>query len=181
MKAFGGGQGDSGVLEMRTSTLALNAKYSQRMAALSGHGAPRRDTHSRPAPTRSRESPPRPVPKRRSTPAARPQDRGLPLGHGTAGSCFLGLPPLSPFPLCISLHLSPLLPRHLQLLSLPLSMEHTPLPLSMEHTPLCFQDAELCSQSLEDRVARVVPFFLIFSGSFKCKRVKSNRLRCNSS
>lgn len=176
MKAFGGGQGDSGVLEMRKSTLALNATYSQRMAALSGHGAPRRDTHSRPAPTRSRESPPRPVPKRRSTPAARPAGQGPSSRQGCAprhGG--LLLPRSSPsvaFPLCISLHLSPLLPRHLQLLS---------LPLSMEHTPLCFQDAVLCSQSLEDRVARVVPFFLIFSGSFKCKRVKSNRLRCNSS
>lgn len=107
MKAFGGGQGDSGVLEMRKSTLALNAKYSQRMAALSGHGAPRRDTHSRPAPTRSRESPPRPVPKRRSTPAARPAGQG-PSSRPRHGG--LLLPRSSPSVSFPPLHLSPSLP-----------------------------------------------------------------------
>lgn len=98
VKAFGGGEGDSGGLEMRKPALALNAKYSQRMAALSGHGAPRQDAHSRPAPTRSLESPPRPVPRRRPAPAARPAGQGPPLaGLRSARRA----PASSVFPLCL--------------------------------------------------------------------------------
>lgn len=115
--------------------------------------------------------------KRRRGPRRENRPRGLDSGQA-APCCHVQVQYLFSFS-------RPPLPFHCLSPSLPISQPHLHplfLFLSVWNT-LCFasfRNGELCSWPLEDRVPSVVLFFFFLSGSFKCKWVTSNRLKCNS-